>query len=264
MTRYEAELHRLGDSYRTALEADISRVKGAIVGASQSSIIGVGSGGSYTVASLLCSLHEIYTGRVSRPSTCLELICNPRLASASPIFLISSEGKNPDIVEALKRARRHSARPVHVLTNHSASSLLDAVEQLGDIATHLLELNEKDGYLATKSLLVNATVIARAYSELDSSSGDLPKSVEDCAVAGVPLTQWLNEVSSFLSMAAMGPDDHAMRRRRAARPLFKQVSPRYRGTGRSSRRRREPEPRPPAPATPRSCPDSASRRSCDG
>src|SRR5580700_6028675 len=116
-THYEGELSKLGTTYDLALQADIQHVKTAIAGASEASIIGVGSGGSYTTASLLCNLHETYTGRVSRPSTPLEIICNPTLASASPVFLISAEGKNPDVIEALLRARRHSARAVHIVTN---------------------------------------------------------------------------------------------------------------------------------------------------
>lgn len=103
---YDLELGQLIKSYEAALHADIDRLKVAIASTAESSLIGVGSGGSYTVASLLCNLHESYTGRVSRPSTPLELICNPTLAASSPVFLISAEGKNPDIVEALDRARR--------------------------------------------------------------------------------------------------------------------------------------------------------------
>lgn len=156
-SHYQQELLQLAQTYRAALAAPelaITRLKGAIRGASESSVIGVGSGGSFTVASLLCNLHETFTGRVSRPSTPLEVICNPTLASASPVFLISAEGKNPDITEALERARRHSARPVHVLTNRASSPLMDRAAALNDVTTHVFELTQKDGYLATNSLLI--------------------------------------------------------------------------------------------------------------
>src|ERR1035437_239606 len=131
-TRYETELDRLGATYERALNADIHRIKTAIAGASDFSIIGVGSGGSFTVASLLCNLHETYTGRVSRASTPLEIICNPTLASASPVFLISAEGSNPDIIEALQRARIHRARPIHVITNRGDSPLIACVNRLAN------------------------------------------------------------------------------------------------------------------------------------
>src|SRR5438067_9584221 len=139
---YETELERLGATYEHALKADIHRVKMAIAGASEFSVIGVGSGGSFTVASLLCNLHESYTGRVSRPSTPLEIICNPTLASASPVFLISAEGKNPDIIEALQRSRRHSARPIHVITNRGDSPLSECAKQLANVNYNVFELSE--------------------------------------------------------------------------------------------------------------------------
>src|SRR5208283_304138 len=165
--QYDAELEKLPETYSAAVRADVARLKAAIAGASQSSLIAVGSGGSFTVATVMCNLHESYTGHVSRPSTPLEIICNPTLAAASPVFLISAEGKNPDIVEALERARRHSSRELHVLTNRTESPLSACASRLSDITVHAFELAQKDGYLATNSLLLDSVLVARAYGELD-------------------------------------------------------------------------------------------------
>lgn len=198
-SNYDSELENLGTTYQAALSADISSIKAAIAGASDSSIIGVGSGGSFTVASLLCNLHETYTGRVSRPATPLEIICNPTLAAASPVFVISAEGKNPDAPEALERARRHSARAVHVFTNRSASPLIDCAERLGDISKHVFELVQKDGYLATNSLLLDAVLIARAYGELDNDKEQLPLSIESLRLQEQSIDEWLSKASSFIS-----------------------------------------------------------------
>jgi HAD superfamily hydrolase (TIGR01484 family) len=198
-TNYEAELGQLGASYQQALSADIERIKGAIAGASEASIISVGSGGSFTTASMLCNLHEAYTGRVSRPSTPLEIICNPTLASASPVFLISAEGKNPDIVEALQRARMQSARPIHVVTNRSDCPLVECAKNLGNINYHIFELNEKDGYLATNSLLLNCALIARAYGELDNDKSAIPPTLESLRLGEQTVQAWLPQSASFLS-----------------------------------------------------------------
>jgi HAD superfamily hydrolase (TIGR01484 family) len=200
-TQYESELEKLGESYKRALSADIVRVKAAIAGACESSIIGVGSGGSFTVASLLCNLHETYTGRVSRPSTPLEIICNPTLAAASPVFLISAEGKNPDIIEALQRARMHSARPVHIITNRRESPLIECASRLTDVNIHSFELTEKDGYLATNSLLLDAMLIARAYGELDKEERHMPASIDDLRLGTKTISDWLDEASGFVDEA---------------------------------------------------------------
>lgn len=201
ISRYQTELDQLSATYAAAIAADVTHLKEAIAGASESSIIGVGSGGSFTVASLLCNLHETYTGRVSRPSTPLEIICNPTLASSSPVFLISAEGKNPDITEALERARHHSARQVHVLTNRKASPLMDAVSQLFDVSPHTFELQEKDGYLATNSLLLDAILVARAYSELDGSTDALPARLDELRLGSQTISEWIQSAASFVDAA---------------------------------------------------------------
>lgn len=201
MNYYETELAKLSSTYSAALAVDITELKAAIAGVSESSIIGVGSGGSYTVASLLCSLHEAYTGRVSRPSTPLEIICNPTLASASPVFLISAEGKNPDICEALMRARRHSARTVHIVSNREDSPLAEKAKALSDVKRHIFNLPEKDGYLATNSLLFDALLIARAYGELDSGRSIFPASITELKIGERSIQQWTEELDAFAECA---------------------------------------------------------------
>ena len=199
MNHYETELERLNTTYVEALSADVGQLKKAIAGASDMSIIGVGSGGSYTVASLLCNLHEAYTGRVSRPSTPLEIICNPTLSSTSPVFLISAEGKNPDIVEALLRARCHSTRNIHVLTNRQDSPLTQSIAKLTDINTHVFNLTEKDGYLATNSLLMDAVLVARAYGELDGQMNQFPKDICALTLNGQSIAEWLDTTEDFVN-----------------------------------------------------------------
>jgi hydroxymethylpyrimidine pyrophosphatase-like HAD family hydrolase/fructoselysine-6-P-deglycase FrlB-like protein len=199
---YDQELSRLGETYELARVSNIQQLKVGIVNASEASVIGVGSGGSYTVASLLCTLHEAYTGRVSRPSTPLEIISNPTLASASPIFFVSAEGKNPDIVEALRRARRHSARDLHVLTNRGASPLQDTLTELTDVNIHTFELEHKDGYLATNSLILDAVLIARAYEELDHHDDHIPPTIDDLKLNGQSIGAWLEGAAGFAQNVA--------------------------------------------------------------
>lgn len=199
---YDIELDQLAATYRYGLALDVAPLRSAIASACESSIIGVGSGGSYTVASLLCNLHETYTGRVSRPVTPLEVICNPTLAASSPVFLVSAEGRNPDISEALRRARRHSARTIHVLSNRADSPLIECVGGLTDVSAHVFDLEKKDGYLATNSLLLDAMVIARAYGELDLGGGDLPSELDQLRIGDYSVVEWLEVAREFIAELA--------------------------------------------------------------
>lgn len=200
-SHYEDELAQLGHSYSAACAANIDSLKLAIASTAESSMIGVGSGGSFTVASLLCSLHEAYTGRVSRPSTPLEIICSPALASSSPVFLVSAEGKNPDIVEALERARRFSSRTVHVLTNRQNSVLMQHVHALPGVKPYVFELDKKDGYLATNSLLLDAVLVARAYGELSGHPEPMPANMAALRVGNQPVDAWLDSAMPFVTEA---------------------------------------------------------------
>lgn len=202
MTPYEEELAKLASTVDKAGMTDIAGLKAAIEGASEASIIAVGSGGSYTVASLLCSLHEAYTGRVSRAVTPLELICNPTLASTSPIFLISAEGKNPDILEALQRARQHSSRAVHVVTNRAESPLMGRVTELHDVTPHVFSLAEKDGYLATNSLVFDAALVARTYGELDRQGRKIHFRVDELQFDDLSLPGWIEASTQFANEVA--------------------------------------------------------------
>lgn len=198
---YDSELKELSHSYAAACTANIDFLKLAIASAAESSMIGVGSGGSFTAASLLCSLHETYTGRVSRPSTPLEIICSPALASSSPVFLVSAEGKNPDIVEALERARHFSSRTVHVLTNRQDSPLMQHVRALPGVKPYVFELGKKDGYLATNSLLLDCVLIARAYGELNGRPEPLPADISALSVGGQPVDAWCESILPFIGEA---------------------------------------------------------------
>lgn len=198
---YEEELAQLGHSYAAACAADIELLKLAIASTAEASMIGVGSGGSFTVASLLCSLHEAYTGRVSRPSTPLEMICSPALASSSPVFLVSAEGKNPDIVEALERARRFSSRTVHVLTNRQDSPLMEHVRALPGVKPYVFDLAKKDGYLATNSLLLDAVLVARAYGELNGRREPMPSDMAALRVGDQSVDAWMAAAQPFIAEA---------------------------------------------------------------
>ena len=198
---YDEELAQFGHSYLAACGADIEALKLAIASTAEASMIGVGSGGSFTVASLLCSLHEAYTGRVSRPSTPLEIICTPTLASSSPVFLVSAEGKNPDIVEALERARRFSSRTIHVLTNRQDSPLMAHVQALPGVKPYVFELAKKDGYLATNSLLLDSVLVARAYGELNGRRQPMPPEIMALGVGEQSVQEWLELAQPFIAEA---------------------------------------------------------------
>lgn len=198
---YAAELESLAGIIKAAGDIDISELARSIEAASTASILGVGSGGSYSVAAFLCHLHELFTGRLSRAGTPLEIICNPTLAAESPVFIVSSEGKNPDVVEALNRVRSWTARPVHIITNRTTSPLTVEAAANPDVRLHMFPLPDKDGYLATRSLILNAVQIARSYLHLDGRTHAVPEELLKVTGQDSLARSWLNDNSLIDTIA---------------------------------------------------------------
>jgi HAD superfamily hydrolase (TIGR01484 family) len=114
------------------------------------------------------------------------------------VFLVSAEGKNPDIVEALERARHFSSRTVHVLTNRQHSPLMEHVGALPGVKPYVFELVKKDGYLATNSLLLDAVLVARAYGELNGCRESMFSDMAALRVGDQTVDDWLTAAQSFI------------------------------------------------------------------
>ncbi|MCC7253631.1 HAD-IIB family hydrolase [Hyphomicrobium sp.] len=68
--------------------------------------------------------------------------------------------------------------------------------------SHVFALDNKDGYLATNSLLLDSILVARAYSELDESASPAPESIDDLRIAGESVQAWTARAADFIEAAA--------------------------------------------------------------
>jgi HAD superfamily hydrolase (TIGR01484 family) len=77
---------------------------------------------------------------------------------------------------------------------------MSGVGELSDVSAHVFELADKDGYLATNSLLLDALLIARAYGELDRKD-EVPQSIDELRVGGQGIKEWVAGAASFIDEA---------------------------------------------------------------
>lgn len=182
--RYQNELERLRETYRAALAVNVASPDGlaaTLTKAAQWELISVGSGGSFTVAAAMAEFHEQATGMLARAMTPLELVSNSQLADDKIITLISAEGKNNDIIEALRVVFARSPRDINIVTNTPANRVTRLAQRIGTVNVHVLKVpGGRDGYLAVNSLFMTATVLARAYGVISSRfPGEFPASIDD-------------------------------------------------------------------------------------
>ncbi|MEX2374771.1 MAG: HAD hydrolase family protein, partial [Dehalococcoidia bacterium] len=181
--RYMEELTRMGATYDAARSIDIDRLSRRIEDLRALPLAAVGSGGSLTACHFAARLHEVEARQPGRVLTPLEFVRLPPLHSAG-VLLISSGGGNRDILAAARHAAATEYRELVGLCARRDTALA-AVLASARHAT-VIEFDNpagKDGFLATNSLVLTCSLLARAYGT------DLPTtlpSLDEFGVEGDP------------------------------------------------------------------------------
>ena len=113
------------------------------------------------LAKLAARLHERVCLQPSRSCTTLELLDLPQIAHRGAM-LLSSSAKHPDAQRVLVDFRRGRFSPAIVVTHRLAGDLASACGHDARIVT-VPEPTQRDGFLATGSILQIATLLLRAY-----------------------------------------------------------------------------------------------------
>lgn len=185
--RYDSELLRLDEVYAEARHRRLDELPRVIEGLISRPLLAVGSGGSFSVASFVAFLHELYGGVIARALTPLELLSGGNRDCA--VFCFSASGRNRDICSAFTAAALNEARPLAGLVLAESSPLHDLGQRYdySDVVG-FASPRFKDGFLAVASLLASATLLLRAYRQvLNVSEADIPDSLADLMadVAGI-------------------------------------------------------------------------------
>lgn len=121
----------------------------------------VGSGGSYSAALVVALFRELVHHSPTSAVTPLEF--NAMLRRLSPrVLLLSSEGKNQDVIAAAQAARSADLSSA-ALTLTTANPLLNLAAKYTCVRPFAFQMDwGKDGYLATNSLLAISLLAYRA------------------------------------------------------------------------------------------------------
>ncbi|KTE18374.1 MULTISPECIES: hypothetical protein [Sphingopyxis] len=169
MNHFRDRVDSLPLTIKLALSADVKAISEALQASGDLSVLTIGSGGSLVTAGLLARTIEGLHGNVARSLTPLEFIAAPTLGNGKHVWLISAEGTNPDILAALDAAVKSEASSITVLCNREASMLVEAARDYGSTVLLYETDSQKDGFLATHTLLLSATLICRAAGQIAGS-----------------------------------------------------------------------------------------------
>ncbi len=161
-------------------------------------LIAVGSGGSFTVASFQTLLHESVTGKLSYASTPYQMLLKPNVLRNVAVSVLSAEGKNKDVLGCFQYVADNEPQDLVAFTLKPTSPLNELATSTNFASSLSYAMPwEKDGYLATNSLISTCVLLYRAYQ---SKFGDLlpecPASSDDLIKACVEIDK--GNLSEFL------------------------------------------------------------------
>lgn len=174
---YIEQLHALPAAYESGLDADVDDLRIALHDLRRGPAVFIGSGGTMVLAHLAARLHEASARQCAVACTALEAVGLPQLAQRGAL-LFTSSGKHPDARRVLADLSRARFRPGIVLTHRAA-------DELGELAgadtrvVQLPALPQRDGFLATGSVLQMAVALLRGYLDRPDLPGRLPEAAAD-------------------------------------------------------------------------------------
>lgn len=194
--KYKSELEKLDQTFRECSKLDVSDLARFLKTVSEKPLVAIGSGGSYTAAEYLATIHESKTGNVSDARTPLKFLTS-QFNSDICLVLISASGRNKDIIRSLSRARSMDIDNILVVTNNADSSLANEARELGRSLVFDIDLSvRKDGYLATNTLVGTLLAIQRGYSEAFGLGSENSVSLEEYVHPGKTNEEYLNELQA--------------------------------------------------------------------
>lgn len=215
---FKGELNKLPETIRWAELQDVTRLaRFLFVENKQTPLVCIGSGGSLSACHYAVQLYQQRNGVLAQAMTPLQLMYSGRdvLRSCKLLFL-SASGKNKDILNAIKYGVKYNETGMMSLTLRKNNPTEEFLERHPKVLRWCEDIpSEKDGFLATNSLIATFTLLWKAaeYTSLEFQlSGTFSKNYEfDLAniqnfvvmygAAGEPVA-W--DIESKLTEAALG------------------------------------------------------------
>lgn len=163
---FKNELQILSQTIKWAEEQDIvSLSKFLFAENKQLPLVCVGSGGSLSACHYAVQLYQRRNGVLAQAMTPLQLIYAGReIIRGCKLLFLSASGKNKDILNAIKYGVKYNEVGMMSLTLRKNNPTEELLEQSPKVLRWCEDIpSEKDGFLATNSLVATFTLLNRSF-----------------------------------------------------------------------------------------------------
>lgn len=162
---FKGELKKLSETIRWAEQQDVTRLGRFLFAENkQIPLVCIGSGGSLSACHYAVLLYQQCNGVLAQAMTPLQLMyAGHNIIRGSKLLFLSASGKNKDILNAIKYGVKFNETGMMSLTLRKNNPTEELLEQYPKVQRWCEDIpSEKDGFLATNSLLATFTLLCKA------------------------------------------------------------------------------------------------------
>lgn len=162
---FKGELKKLPETFRWAEQQDVTRLAMFLFAENkQTPLVCIGSGGSFSACHYAAQLYQQCNGILAQAMTPLQLMYAGRdIIRDSKLLFLSASGKNKDIINAIKYGVKYNEAGMMSLTLRKNNPTEDLLQQYPKVLRWSEDIpTEKDGFLATNSLVATFTLLCKA------------------------------------------------------------------------------------------------------
>ncbi|MGP1537256.1 HAD hydrolase family protein [Bacteroides heparinolyticus] len=162
---FKGELKKLSETIRWAEQQDVTRLAQFLFAENkQIPLVCIGSGGSLSACHYAVQLYQQCNGVLAQAMTPLLLMyAGHNIIRSSKLLFLSASGKNKDILSAIKYGVKYNETGMMSLTLRKNNPTEELLEQYPKVQRWCEDIpSEKDGFLATNSLLATFTLLCKA------------------------------------------------------------------------------------------------------
>ena len=162
---FKGELEKLSETIRWAEQQDMTRLSKYLFEDDRHiPLVCIGSGGSLSACYYAAMLYKQRNGVLAQAMTPLQLMyAGHNIIRSSKLLFLSASGKNKDVLNAIKYGVKYNETGMMSLTLRKKNPTEELLEQYPKVLRWCEEIpSEKDGFLATNSLIATIMLLCKA------------------------------------------------------------------------------------------------------
>ena len=198
---FKGELEILPSTVKWAEKQDVTRLsKFLFEEDKQTPLVCIGSGGSSSACHYAAQLYQRRNGVLAEAMTPLQLMyAGKDIIRNSKLLFLSASGKNKDILNAIKYGLKYNETGMMSLTLRKNNPTEELLEQYPKVLRWCTDIpSEKDGFLATNSLVATFTLLCKAAGYMVQDSNLNLHDLLNYELVTRPLNLELSTIQNFI------------------------------------------------------------------